>query len=225
MGRAENSRRRVMEDEYPFTGLRQRDPCHTPKSDVTRLTDRRVAQFLLHGDELGRTQQGDDNTYASKTGNDVTMGTVLVIANQTIGNNELTAAVSERIERGTTTFHLLVPVNPTPPVIAAGLAAIETGAIAVVDLPDQRELAAERLEGGLAWFENLGATATGDLEPGDVVAAVVSLVRAGEVDEIVVSTLPSRLSRWLKQDLPHRLCKAVTVPVSVVTAQGAQPAR
>lgn len=154
------------------------------------------------------------------------MGTVVVIANQTIGNEELTAAVSERIKQGVTAFHLVVPVNPTPPVIAAGLAAIETGAIAVVDLPDQRELAAERLASGLAWLERLGAvTPTGHLEPGDVVSSVAALIDAGGVDEVVVSTLPSRLSRWLKQDLPHRLCKAAKVPVSVVTAGGEQPAR
>lgn len=152
------------------------------------------------------------------------MGTVVVIANQTIGNDELTAAVTERIRRGDVAIHLVVPANPTPPVIAAGLAAIETGAIAVIDLPDQRELAAERLASGLAWLERLGATEpTGQIEPGDVVTAVVGLIDAGGVDEIVVSTLPSRLSRWLKQDLPHRLRKAVAVPVAVVTAAGDQP--
>lgn len=148
-----------------------------------------------------------------------------MIANQTIGNDELGAAVSERVERGVTAFRLLVPVNPTPPAIAAGLAAIETGAITVVDLPDQRELANERLATGLAWIGQLGGTATGEVETGDVVAAVSALVEAGDVDEVVVSTLPSRISRWLKQDLPHRVCKAVSVPVSVVTASGEQPAR
>ncbi|MEZ5294822.1 MAG: hypothetical protein R2697_00680 [Ilumatobacteraceae bacterium] len=35
--------------------------------------------------------------------------------------------------------------------------------------------------------------------------------------EVIVSTLPSRISRWLRQDLPTRICRAVTVPVTVVT--------
>ena len=46
--------------------------------------------------------------------------------------------------------------------IAAGLAAIESAAPAMIDVPDQRIVAAERLEAGMEWLRSLGATATGD---------------------------------------------------------------
>ncbi len=49
-------------------------------------------------------------------------------------------------------------------------------------------------------------------------AAVVGVVERDQVDEIIVSTLPSRISKWLRQDLPHKIEKHVTVPVTVVSA-------
>jgi hypothetical protein len=37
------------------------------------------------------------------------------------------------------------------------------------------------------------------------------------VDEVIVSTLPKGLSRWLGEDVPSRLRDSVRVPVTVVT--------
>jgi hypothetical protein len=143
---------------------------------------------------------------------------VLIVANQTIGSAELTAAINERVVSGSI-FHLLVPVPPTPPsAISVGLAAVESAATAFMVLPDLRALAEERLETGLEWLHKLGATATGEVGVIDTVAAVVAVVERDKVDEIIVSTLPSRISKWLRQDLPHKVEKRVTVPVTVVMA-------
>ena len=146
------------------------------------------------------------------------MHKVLIVANQTIGSAELTRAVKERAASGAQ-FHLLVPVPPTPPsAISVGLAAVESAATAFMVLPDLRALAEERLESGLEWLHELDATATGEVGVIDTVAAVVAVVERDEIDEILVSTLPSRISKWLRQDLPHKIEKNVTVPVTVVTA-------
>jgi hypothetical protein len=143
---------------------------------------------------------------------------VLIVASQTIGSAELTQAVKQRIVDGAR-FHLLVPVPPTPPsAISVGLAAVESAATAFMVLPDLRALAEERLQAGLEWLRGLDADATGEVGLVDTVAAVVGVVEREQIDEIVVSTLPSRISKWLRQDLPHKIEKHVTVPVTVVTA-------
>ena len=146
------------------------------------------------------------------------MHKVLIVASQTIGSAELTQAVKQRIVDGAR-FHLLVPVPPTPPsAISVGLAAVESAATAFMVLPDLRALAEERLQAGLEWLRGLDADATGEVGLVDTVAAVVGVVEREQIDEIVVSTLPSRISKWLRQDLPHKIEKHVTVPVTVVTA-------
>jgi GABA permease len=144
---------------------------------------------------------------------------VLIVANQTIGSAELTAAVKARMGSDPCRFHLLVPIPPTPPsAISVGLAAVESAATAFMVLPDLKALAEERLTTGLDWLEGLGAEATGEVGAIDTVAAVVGVVERDEIDEIIVSTLPSRISRWLRQDLPRKIEKHVSIPVTVVTA-------
>ena len=48
--------------------------------------------------------------------------------------------------------------------------------------------------------------------------AVERAVHEGDFDEIIVSTLPKHLSKWLKLDLPHRVERATGKPVTHVTA-------
>lgn len=153
------------------------------------------------------------------------MGIVVIVANQTLGGADLRAAVEQRMADGCERFHLVVPVPPPPaPVIAGGLATAEVAMFNDLDLPDQREVASERLEHGLAWLHGRGCTADGAIVTGDAVAAVRDIVEQGDVTEIIVSTLPSRLSRWLRQDLPSRIGRAVDTPVVVVTPADDEPA-
>lgn len=63
----------------------------------------------------------------------------------------------------------------------------------------------------------MGCTADGEIAVSDAVGVVRDVVGHGEITEIIVSTLPSRLSRWLRQDLPSRIGRAVDVPVVVIT--------
>lgn len=152
------------------------------------------------------------------------MRRVLVVANRTVGGVELAAAIAERIAAGPCEFHLLVPVPPTPPIgIAAGFSAMEAGVVPALQGPDEREVAAERLRFGLEWMRGLGATVEGEVGDTDAVRAVKATIEATPVDEIIISTLPTTISRWLRQDLPHRVERKFTLPVTVVTAATAPP--
>ncbi len=147
------------------------------------------------------------------------------MANETLGGAELRAAVEQKIAAGSERFHLVVPVPlGPPPAIAVGLATAEVVMISDLDLPDQRTVATERLEHGLAWLRGLGCTADGEIAVSDAVGVVRDVVAKGEITEIIVSTLPSRLSRWLRQDLPSRIGRAVDIPVVVITPEDDEPA-
>jgi len=144
---------------------------------------------------------------------------VLVVANRTVGGVELASAIGERLAAGPCAFHLLVPVPPAPPIgIAAGFSAMEAGVVPALQGPDEREIAMERLRFGLEWMRGLGADVEGEVGDTDAVRAVKAVTETRAVDEIIISTLPTTISRWLRQDLPHRVERKFALPVTVVTA-------
>jgi hypothetical protein len=51
------------------------------------------------------------------------------------------------------------------------------------------------------------------------VRAVEEATATGQFDEIIVSTLPARVSRWLHHDLPGRLEHKFLLPVTHVPAR------
>ena len=75
-----------------------------------------------------------------------------------------------------------------------------------------------RLDAMLAQLRGLGAKASGEVGHKDPVEAARDAIRRHAVDEVILSTLPVGMSRWLGQDAPSRLKAAVAVPVVVVTA-------
>jgi hypothetical protein len=59
----------------------------------------------------------------------------------------------------------------------------------------------------------------GDPEP---LMAIHDAVNLGEYDEIIISTLPLGISRWLKLDLISK-ARAIGLPVTHVTAKDREP--
>lgn len=148
----------------------------------------------------------------------VWMHKVLIVANQTVGGHALASVISERVGDDSE-FHLLVPVpSPVSSAVAVGAAAPDMAPTVCRDIEADRRDARRQLEFGLTWLHELGAPATGELAfDGDTAAAVARLVEQDAYDEVVVSTLPSTVSRWLRQDLPHRIERKVSVTVTVVS--------
>jgi hypothetical protein len=108
---------------------------------------------------------------------------VLVVANVTAASDELLAELDRRSGETPTGFTLLIP---------AGVGAA-------------RQAAAERLEGAVAGLRERGLDVEGVLGDGDPLVAVAESWDPQRYDEIVVSTLPVSVSKWLHADLPHRI--------------------
>ena len=130
---------------------------------------------------------------------------VLVVAHKTAATQPLLDAVRERAQRGPATFTLLVP-NPAH------------GLHKVVDPEDQQASEAQTVinEAIPALSEAVGAPVEGIVGDADPVAAVHDAINLRGFDEVIVSTLPVRLSRWLKLDLPSKVA-GMGLPVTTVT--------
>jgi hypothetical protein len=125
---------------------------------------------------------------------------VLIVANRTAATPTLLDEVRKRASEGSCRFTLLVP----RPFWDADT---EESAITLeLAIPLLEEAAGDRVEGLI-----------GDEDP---FAAVSSAMEAETYDEIIVSTLPARVSHWLHIDLPARV-RRLGLPVTVVTARKA----
>ena len=141
----------------------------------------------------------------------------LVVANQTLGEDELVEMIKRRAKSEPSEFFVLVPA--TPLIEFANIAAIPLmgGFPVVPDTPEHaRELAQERLDEALSQLQDLGAAVEGRVGAADPVQAVEAVIKARQFDEIIVSTLPKRVSAWLRQDLPCRLERKCGLPVTHV---------
>ena len=133
------------------------------------------------------------------------MPTYLIVANRTLASPALLEAIRERIGRGEATFHVVVPATPVVHRMTW-------------DEDETRQAAETRLSGIVDTIRELGGQADGEIGAADPVDAVRDAVRGRQVDEVLLSTLPAGVSRWLGQDVPSKMRHAVPVPVSVVTA-------
>ncbi|CAA9418957.1 MAG: hypothetical protein AVDCRST_MAG75-3313 [uncultured Propionibacteriaceae bacterium] len=144
------------------------------------------------------------------------MSRVLVVANQTLGGDDLLEFVRARMAKGPCDFWLLVPATSrahrNPDALVPGLNA------PMDSEDDDYAEARRRLEHGLDVLRRLGAEVDGTVGDPDPMKAIQETIERDKFDEIILSTLPSGVSRWLRQDLPHKVERKFQLPVSVVTA-------
>ena len=126
---------------------------------------------------------------------------ILIVAHRTAASPKLLTAVAERAARGPCQFTLLVPRPYWDPDTEEAAITLEL-AIPLLDTA-----AGSHVEG------LVGAT--------DPFEAVRQTLERDKFDEIIVSTLPERISRWLHLDLASRI-ERLGIPVSVVTAEQAE---
>ncbi|QBI19720.1 hypothetical protein ER308_09275 [Egibacter rhizosphaerae] len=129
----------------------------------------------------------------------------LIVANLTLGRAELWREVRERMTAGPCRFHVLAP------------AAHEPRSGAYTEVQNEGE-AAQRVEHMLARLHEMGAEATseiGDIRPFDAVLDTIE--RDGPIyDEILLSTLPASVSKWLGLDLVSKLRRNLDIPITHV---------
>ena len=132
---------------------------------------------------------------------------VLVVAHKTAATPSLIEAVRERAARGPAAFTLLVP-NPAH------------GLHAVVDPEDQEQNEAEQvLELAVPLLEDAaGAPVEGIVGDPSPMNAIQDAINLHGFDEVIISTLPARVSKWLKLDLPSKV-GGLGLPVTTVTAR------
>jgi hypothetical protein len=123
---------------------------------------------------------------------------VLVVAYRTAATPRLLQEVSRRARASRCRMTLLVPrpywdpdTDEAQVVIELAVPLLERAALGPID------------------------AVIGDSDP---VEAVRHFMAATDVDEVIISTLPQRVSKWLHRDVPSRV-QALGVPVTVVTAE------
>lgn len=137
---------------------------------------------------------------------------VLVVAHQTAATPALLEAIRERARSGPASFHLVVPRQ------AHGMHKLvdpqdsgdrEANEVLTTALPLLTEAAGSRVTGAI-----------GDSEP---LSAIQDSINLGRFDEILISTLPPRMSRWLRLDLVSK-ARALGPPVTHVEAANRESA-
>ncbi|MCA1691447.1 MAG: hypothetical protein LC733_04290 [Actinobacteria bacterium] len=130
----------------------------------------------------------------------------LVVANQTLASERLAEKLRQCLAAGPCSFHVLVPATHSRHQLVWSEGA-------------DRAIAQRRLTEALERLRAQGVEADGEVGDERPVDAIADVLNRGPVDEIIVVTLPPGISRWLRQDLPHRARRVFDGPVTHVVAE------
>jgi hypothetical protein len=129
---------------------------------------------------------------------------VLVVANETVGGQELLSAISTLALTQQTEFLVVCPA------LNSRLKTFTS------DEDPAREAAQQRLDETLARLASVGIEARGEVGDGDPLVAVDDAVRIFGPNEIVLSTHPPGRSNWLERGVVESVRAHYDVPVTHV---------
>jgi hypothetical protein len=129
------------------------------------------------------------------------MARILIVANKTAESPDLLEALKAK---GTEHEYVLV--------VPASGGVLEKAA----DPDAAREHTEPHLEAALEKMRAEGFNVDGTIGDSDPIAAVQDAANFTEFDEVIISTLPQRASKWLKLDLPSKAQRATGLPVTHV---------
>jgi len=126
---------------------------------------------------------------------------ILVVANETVGGEELLDRIEQLASQGNTRVLVVTPALNSP---LRHLASDEDSA---------RAQARERLDHSLAELERHGVEASGEVGDGDPLQAIEDALRTFGADEIVISTHPEGRSNWLERGVVTSARERYAVPI------------
>jgi hypothetical protein len=142
----------------------------------------------------------------------------LLVANESLGGDHLKDEVRRRIAAGPSSFYVIVP-NTHP----RDLTFLVRPSAATVPSPEAEHRATltaqSRLHQAIDELRAEGAEADGALGDPDPLTAIGEVLAEQRFDEIIISMLPSGISRWLGMDLPQQAQRKFKLPVTTVTAK------
>lgn len=130
---------------------------------------------------------------------------ILLVADRTAAGQEVITALRVRLAEPPTQVTLLVPATPSH----RGWTWEEE---------DARGTAEHRMATSVSKLKHAGIAVDGVLGGFSPMQAVRQELEHHRYDEILISTLPARVSRWLRQDLPARVAREFDVPVTHLEA-------
>jgi hypothetical protein len=137
--------------------------------------------------------------------------TVLLVGNQSLDREGLVEEVARRA--GGSRVLVLVPATPRSEQVVDGH---EPPSGEPGDAPGVA-LARWRLRTTVERLREAGLDADGEVGDEDPYTAICHVLGHEAVDEVLISTLPASSSRWLSVDLPGRLRRHSSRPVTVLT--------
>ncbi len=192
----------------------------------TLIADEGVARYRLRLELSVRVDRERPSPVAGEA--PVEVKRYLIVANRTLAGDIIPGLVAERAEAGPAEFHLLVPATRSKETqrLLTGVADPMSGYTVVS--PDDlaaarvrdRDQAEERLASFLVRLSDFRQQLTSEVAGHDPFAAIGRVLERSAFDEIIISTLPSGVSRWLKMDLPSRVERAYGLPVVVINPPG-----
>ena len=149
----------------------------------------------------------------------------LVVANQTLHGAELRDELRERIKSGPSSFFVLVPNTSAADYDAEAATAVlthpgtwwwATDYAGPVTDDEAAAQARQRLKQMLGNLAALDVPVEGRLGSSDPLEAMGKVFADHQFDEVIVATLPKRVSRWLEADLPRQAERRFGVPVTTI---------
>ena len=126
----------------------------------------------------------------------------LVVANVTATSPELIETLRARAEQEPASFTMIIPATP----FGGG-----------------RKAATSMLEQALEQLRAAGLEVEGSVGNADPILAVTDAWDPKKYDEIILSTLPMRFSKWLHAGLPERIGKLTDAPVTHIVSRPSKP--